>query len=97
MTAYLLHDETGRAVSVGTVVADPLPAGLTSVPLTDAEYAGIQAGALVWDVVTRATVAALVPAAPTVDPTQLDALIDGATSLAKARDAMRAIVAAITP
>ena len=35
--------------------------------------------------------------APTVDPAQLAALIDGATSLAKARDAMRAIVAAITP
>lgn len=35
--------------------------------------------------------------ASAVDPAQLVALIDGATSLAKARDAMRAIVAAITP
>lgn len=40
-----------------------------------------------------------VDAAPatTVDPAQLVAMIDGATSLAKARDAMRAIVDAITP
>lgn len=48
---------------------------------------------------TAAEVAAYTPTAdappPAVDPAQLVALIDGATSLAKARDAMRAIVAAI--
>ena len=30
MTFYVVHDEDGKAVSMGTVVADPLPNGLTA-------------------------------------------------------------------
>lgn len=37
MTTFLIHDATGKAVSVGTVVANPLPAGLTAVALSDAD------------------------------------------------------------
>lgn len=32
---YAVHDKTGRLVSTGTVIADPLPDGLTAVPLGD--------------------------------------------------------------
>ena len=30
MTFYVLHDADGKAVSMGTVIADPLPDGLTA-------------------------------------------------------------------
>lgn len=96
MTTYMIHDGAGEPVSLGTVVADPLPTGLIAVALTDAEHAGIQDGTMTWDAATRTVIAApAAPATATVDLAQLATLIDGATSLAKARDAMRAIVAAL--
>lgn len=64
MTAYLVIDASGAAVSSGTVIADPLPAGLTAIALTDAEWADVQAGLVVWD----ATAAALAPVPFTADP-----------------------------
>ena len=42
----------GSLVSTGTVVADPLPAGLSARPLTDQESAWLATGG-VWDVTTR--------------------------------------------
>lgn len=52
--------ETGKAFSIGTVLADPLPAGLTALPLTDEQGEGLQNGTLKWDEATRT----LVPTPP---------------------------------
>ena len=46
------HIETGEAYSVGTVVADPLPAGLASAPLADADADALNTGRAVWDAAT---------------------------------------------
>lgn len=56
-TWFAIIDADGRAVSYGTVVADPLPDGFTARPLTDDEVATLQAptGAL-WDTETEAVV-----------------------------------------
>jgi hypothetical protein len=49
----LYNTATGESVSIGTVIADPLPEGITALPLTDAEGEGLQNGMLVWDDATR--------------------------------------------
>ena len=49
----LYNSTTGQSVSIGTVIADPLPAGITALPLTDAEGEGMQNGSLIWDAATR--------------------------------------------
>jgi len=43
MDRFIILDADGAPVSIGTVLADPLPVGLTAVPLTDAEYRDTQA------------------------------------------------------
>ncbi len=58
----LYNTTTGQSVSIGTVIADPLPAGITALPLTDAEGEGLQNGTLVWDAVTRSLIATPPPA-----------------------------------
>lgn len=50
---YLIHDADGRPVSIGTVIADPLPDGLTAVPLDADDQAGLRAGSRRWDAATR--------------------------------------------
>jgi hypothetical protein len=57
MTWYAIVDATGEAVSFGTVIANPLPEGLTSI-----EVAGPPSATEQWDKVTRAAVAR--PVAP---------------------------------
>jgi hypothetical protein len=52
---------TGQSVSIGTVIADPLPADLTALPLTDEQGEGLQNGLLKWDEETRALVATPAP------------------------------------
>ena len=47
---------TGRAVSIGTVIADPLPAGLTAVDLTTPEAVGLRDGTMRWDTVSKTVV-----------------------------------------
>ncbi len=59
----LYNSTTGESVSIGTVIADPLPAGITALPLTNAEGEGMQNGTLIWDAVTRSLI-------PTPPPTQ---------------------------
>jgi hypothetical protein len=59
----LYNTATGQSVSIGTVIADPLPAGITALPLTDAEGEGLQNGSLQWDAATRSLI-------PTPPPTQ---------------------------
>jgi len=49
----LYNDTTGESVSIGTVIADPLPAGITALPLSDEQGEGLQNGSLVWDAASR--------------------------------------------
>ena len=56
----LYNNTTGASVSVGTVIADPLPAGITALPLTDEQGEGLQNGSLKWDEATRT----LIPTPP---------------------------------
>ena len=54
MNWHLLYNTTtGESVSIGTVIADPLPEGITALPLTDAEGEGLQNGTLIWDDASR--------------------------------------------
>jgi hypothetical protein len=59
----LYNSTTGQSVSIGTVIADPLPAGITALPLSDAEGEGLQNGSLKWDAASRSLI-------PTPPPTQ---------------------------
>jgi hypothetical protein len=62
MNWHLLYNTTtGQSVSIGTVIADPLPEGITALPLTDAEGEGMQNGTLIWDAATRTLIAAPPP------------------------------------
>lgn len=47
---------SGQAVSYGTQVADPLPAGLAAYPCTQAETDGLRDRTLMWDPATRTVV-----------------------------------------
>jgi hypothetical protein len=53
----LYNTTTGQSVSIGTVIADPLPAGITALPLTDEQGEGLQNGNLIWDAATRTLIA----------------------------------------
>ena len=56
----LYNTDSGKSVSIGTVIADPLPANLTALPLTDEQGEGLQNGTLKWDEATRS----LIPTPP---------------------------------
>ena len=56
----LYNTTTGASVSIGTVIADPLPADLTALALSDEQGKGLQNGLLKWDEATRT----LVPTPP---------------------------------
>ena len=58
----LYNTTTGASVSIGTVIADPLPAGLTALPLSDEQGEGLQNGSLKWDEQTRTLIATPPPA-----------------------------------
>jgi hypothetical protein len=49
----LYNTTTGESVSIGTVIADPLPDHLTALPLTDEQGEGLQNGTLIWDAASR--------------------------------------------
>jgi hypothetical protein len=53
----LYNTTTGQSVSIGTVIADPLPEGITALPLTDEQGEGLQNGSLIWDAATRSLIA----------------------------------------
>jgi len=54
MNWHLLYNTTtGQSVSIGTVIADPLPEGITALPLTDEQGEGLQNGSLIWDAASR--------------------------------------------
>jgi hypothetical protein len=56
----LYNTTTGQSVSIGTVIADPLPEHLTALPLTDEQGEGLQNGSLIWDAASRT----LIPTPP---------------------------------
>jgi hypothetical protein len=61
---HIIYDtESGRSVSIATplcAIADPLPAHLAALPLTDEQGEGLQNGLLKWDEETRT----LIPTPP---------------------------------
>jgi hypothetical protein len=62
----LYNTATGASVSIATplcAIADPLPAHLTALPLTDEQGEGLQNGSLIWDAASRTLI-------PTPPPTQ---------------------------
>jgi hypothetical protein len=84
----LYNTTTGESVSIGTVIADPLPEGITALPLTDAEGEGMQNGSLIWDAASRSLIATPPPAVTAAEwveqhltSTQLHALSDLRLSL----------------
>ena len=57
MTVYAVHtNDTGTLVSVGTVIATPLPANLTALALTDGDATRLRTGAGIWDAATRSVI-----------------------------------------
>lgn len=95
MTTYALHrTDTGALVSVGTVIADPLPDGLASVALTEVDRDGLRSGARTWDPATRTVIATPGWVDPAVTETNRDSLRD------QARNALgvnRTFIAAAKP
>jgi hypothetical protein len=84
----LYNTTTGESVSIGTVIADPLPEGITALPLTDAEGEGLQNGNLIWDAASRSLIPTPPPAVTAAEwveqhltSTQLHALSDLRLSL----------------
>ena len=68
---YVVCDEAGNSVSIGTVVADPLPAGLAAVALTDSAADDLLSGAGVWDAATRSVQPAAAAVPSTVSARQI--------------------------
>lgn len=105
MTAYVVTDQTAKVVSIGTVLANPLPAGLTATVISDADYQAIIAGLKRWQngaavdtgLATTQANQATVAAALAQALADLDAVIAAAAvpatvgSVAQAQTAVRAI------
>jgi hypothetical protein len=64
MTTYMIHNN-GQPVSIGTVIADPLPQGLTATALSDTDAARLLTGGWQWN---PATLAVDIEPAPVPDP-----------------------------
>ena len=84
----LYNSTTGESVSIGTVIADPLPASITALPLTDEQGEGLQNGSLIWDAASRTLIATPPPSVTAAEwveqhltSTQLHALSDLRLSL----------------
>jgi hypothetical protein len=58
----LYNTATGQSVSIGTVIADPLPEGITALALTDEQGEGLQNGSLMWDAASRTLIPTPLPA-----------------------------------
>jgi hypothetical protein len=78
VTAHVVHDQTGNAVSIGTRVADPLPDHLAAAVVSDADYARLRDGTGRWDPATLT----VVDVPPNPDPkAELLAALDAAPLL----------------
>lgn len=90
---FVVANESGTAISLGTVPADPLPEGLSAVALSDADSAALLDGSGQWDSATRSVVVLPPPVPDAVearklrrwlilhghDPDGIDAAIAGMT------------------
>jgi hypothetical protein len=65
---YIVCDEDGNSVSIGTVVADPLPDGLFSIALSDSDAELLNSGLGIWDANSRSIIVI-----PTPVPTSISA------------------------
>lgn len=98
----LYNTATGASVSIGTVIADPVPAGITALPLTDEQGEGLQNGSLKWDEATRTLIPAPPPAVVAEEflesngygPLRLVALLDLEAKLVAAQKSSAAMSAA---
>lgn len=68
---YVVCDAGGNSVSIGTVVADPLPEGLSAVALSAEDSAALLSGAAAWDAATRTVQALPVPVPSSVTARQI--------------------------
>lgn len=83
---------TGRQVSSGTVVADPLPAGLASVAIPAADGERLRNGTGRWDESTRSVVAVPPPVPQSVTARQIRLwLVSHGVSLSAVEAAIDAI------
>jgi hypothetical protein len=71
MSWYIVKNGSGEAVSMGTVLANPMPSGLAAVALSDADASGILAGEKRWDAATQTVVAVTQPVPESVTRWQL--------------------------
>ena len=93
MTTYMIHDANGEAVSIGTVVADPLPAGLTAVALSTEDATKLRTG-WQWNPATLAVDIEAPPEEP--DPYEVYATaIADAQTMEEVRAAGAALAAAL--
>lgn len=56
MWYVVIRRDTGEAYSVGTVLADPMPAEFVAVPLSDADADALNTGRALWDAASRSVV-----------------------------------------
>lgn len=86
MTTYAVHQTSnGQLVSVGTVVANPLPAGLAALALSAGDAQALRDGTGAWD--AGALVVLMLPPDPTIaNRSAIE------TNLATDMDAMQALI-----
>lgn len=71
MTWHVVYESaTGRQVSTGTVVANPLPDGLSAVALSEDDADALLSGRGRWDDATRTVFAKPQPVPATISPRQ---------------------------
>lgn len=68
---FVVINDEGQCVSIGTVVADPLPDGLTAIPILDADAASLTTGGGVWDAATRSVIVPPPPVPEAVEARKL--------------------------
>lgn len=90
MTWHVVHDADGHAVSIGTVLADPLAGGFTAVALSDSDAARLRDGSGRWDAATLAVVDA--PGAPDPKEALLAALDADVLLVDDLRDIVRQVI-----
>jgi len=52
----VIRRDTGDAYSIGTVIADPMPAEFVAIPLSDADADSLNKGRGCWDAASRSVV-----------------------------------------
>ena len=52
----VIHRDTGEAYSIGTDIADPMPAEFVALPLSEADADAMNMGRASWDAATRSVV-----------------------------------------